>query len=279
MRELLNYRKAFDFVSRYLKKGGPVTEGLVREIHKRLVEGVRGGAAAPGEYRKVQNYVVNSATGKAVYTPPPPQDVPPLMRELVAWLNQPGDVHPVLVSGIAQFQLVHIHPFVDGNGRTSRLLSTLCLYRAGYDFKRLFTISEYYDRDRTAFYRAIQSVREQNMDMTGWIEFFVEGLSTQMHEIVRRGKLAIRCDVLGRTYRLNKRQTRALGYVLDRGRLTIQDFEALCPEVNRRSLQRDLEALESRGFLVEVGTSPTDPAKYYEAAPKLRAMTGEDQEL
>ena len=59
----------------------------------------------------------------------------------------------MLASGIAQFQLVHIHPFVDGNGRTSRLLSTLCLYRAGYDFKRLFTMSEFYDRDRSAFYQ------------------------------------------------------------------------------------------------------------------------------
>ena len=69
-------------------------------------------------------------------------DVPVLMTELVAWLNEVQDIHPVLMSGIAQFQLVHIHPFVDGNGRTSRLLSTLCLYRVGYDFKRLFTISE-----------------------------------------------------------------------------------------------------------------------------------------
>ncbi len=61
----------------------------------------------------------------------PPLEVAPLMAELVAWLNAPTEIHPVLVSGIAQFQLVHIHPFVDGNGRTSRLLSTLCLYRAG----------------------------------------------------------------------------------------------------------------------------------------------------
>jgi Fic family protein len=68
--------------------------------------------------------------------------------------------------------------FLDGNGRTSRLLSTLCLYRAGYDFKRLFTISEYYDLDRPAFYRAIQSVRENGMDMTGWLEYFVGGLTT-----------------------------------------------------------------------------------------------------
>ena len=100
-----------------------------------------------------------------------------MMAELVDWLNQEKEVHPVLVSGISQFQFVHIHPFLDGNGRTSRLLSTLCLFRAGYDFKRLFTISEYYDRDRPAFYRAIQGVREQGMDMTGWLEYFVEGLT------------------------------------------------------------------------------------------------------
>ena len=74
------------------------------------------------------------------------------MADLVQWLNREREIHPVLVSGIAQFQLVHIHPFLDGNGRTARLLSTLSLYRAGYDFKRLFTISEYYDRDRAAFY-------------------------------------------------------------------------------------------------------------------------------
>jgi Fic family protein len=141
VRELLNYRGAFELVSSYLGHGGPVSEGLVREIHKRLVAGVRGGSAAPGEYRRVQNYVVNSATGAVVYTPPPAPDVPVLMHELVAWLNEPGDVHPVLASGAAQFQLVHIHPFLDGNGRTSRLLSTLCLYRAGYDFKRLFCSS------------------------------------------------------------------------------------------------------------------------------------------
>jgi Fic family protein len=76
VRELLNYRAAFDFVSQHLGSGGAITEGLIREIHKRLVEGVRGGAAAPGEYRRVQNYVVNSATKEVVYTPPPAHDVP-----------------------------------------------------------------------------------------------------------------------------------------------------------------------------------------------------------
>jgi Fic family protein len=65
-RELLNYRKAFDFVSEYLASGDPITESLIREIHKRLVEAVRGGSAAPGQYRKIQNYVVNASTGETI---------------------------------------------------------------------------------------------------------------------------------------------------------------------------------------------------------------------
>lgn len=255
IRELLNYRGAFEFVSGYLKSGGPVTEGLIREIHKRLVEGVRGGAAAPGEYRKFQNYVVNSQTGETVYTPPPAHDVPILMAELVAWLNRTGEVHPVLVSGMAQFQLVHIHPFLDGNGRTSRLLSTLCLYRAGYDFKRLFTISEYYDLERSAFYRALQSVRERNMDMTGWLEYFVEGLATQLAEVRRRGEQAIRRDVLVKEHNLSDRQGKAVAHLLEHGSLTIQDYERLCPKVNRRSLQRDLKVMMEKGLVVSHGAT------------------------
>lgn len=269
VRELLNYRDAFEFVSGWLDRGEPITEGLVREIHRRLVEGVRGGSAAPGEYRRIQNYVVNSATGAVVYTPPPAYDVPILMRELVHWLNEEDAAHPVLVSGIGQFQLVHIHPFLDGNGRTSRLLSTLCLYRSGYDFKRLFTISEYYDRDRTAFYQAIQGVRERDMDLTGWLEFFTAGLATQLDEVKARGERTIRLDVLAAQHALSARQQAALGHVVEHGRLTIQDFEALCPEANRRTLQRDLKALVEKGLFTEAGTARTDPTRHYELAARV----------
>lgn len=254
-RELLNYREAFEFVSGYLGDGGPVTEGLIREIHRRLVAGVRGGAGAPGEYRRVQNYVVNSATGRVIYTPPPPGDVPPLMAEFVRWLNAPGETHPVLVVGIAQFQLVHVHPFVDGNGRTSRLLSTLCLYRAGYDFKRLFSISEFYDRDRASFYAAIQGVRDRGMDLTGWLDFFVEGLATQMDEVKERGQRIIKADVLARKHGLNERQSAALRFLFEHGKLTIQNFEALCPNANRRTLQRDLKGLAQKRLVAASGAT------------------------
>ncbi|MBE0644191.1 MAG: Fic family protein [Bacteroidetes bacterium] len=254
-RELLNYRTAFEFVSECLNSGDPVTEGMIREIHRKLVEGVRGGSAGPGEYHRVQNYVVNSSTREVIYTPPTAAEVPVMMSELVKWLNDDLDVHPVLVSGIAQFQLVHIHPFLDGNGRASRLLSTLCLYKAGYDFKRLFTISEYYDRDRSTFYRSIQSVRENGMDMTGWLEYFVTGLETQMAEVRDRSEQIIHRDILVKQHGLNERQAKALSHLLQHEKLSIQDFESLCPTVNRRSLQRDLKGMLDKELIIAEGAT------------------------
>lgn len=255
VRELLNYREAFNLVAEYLGSGEPITEALIREIHKRLVTGVRGGAGQPGRYRTIQNYVGNSRTREIVYTPPPPEDVAPLMRELVEWLRADRGIHPVLVAGIAQFQLVHIHPFVDGNGRTSRLLSTLCLYRSGYDFKRLFTLSEFYDRDRGAFYRAIQSVREQGLDLTGWLEYFGEGLATQMNEVKQRGELVIRRDVIARKHGLNGRQAQVLEVLLGLNSVAIEDAETALPGIPRRTLQRDLQVLVEKRIAIAEGAA------------------------
>ena len=242
-RELLNYRSAFEFVSECLDSGDPITEGWIREIHRKLVEEVRGGSAAPGDYRRIQNYVANAATGEVIFTPPSAVEVPIMMSEMVKWLNSGLEIHPVLISGIAQFQLVHIHPFLDGNGRTSRLLSTLCLYKAGYDFKRLFTISEYYDRDRPTFYKSIQSVRENGMDMTGWLDYFITGLQTQMVEIKERGEQVIRRDVLVQKHSLNERQAKALDLLMKKGAIHISEVEEICSGVTRRTLQRDLNNL------------------------------------
>ena len=248
-RELLNYRSAFEFVSECLNSGNPTTESLIREIHHRLVEKVRGSKAAPGEYRRIQNYIVNSTTREVIYTPPSAMEVPIMMSELVKWLNSDLDIHPVLTSGIAQFQLVHIHPFLDGNGRTSRLLSTLCLYKAGYDFKRLFTISEFYDRDRPAFYQAIQSVRENNMDMTSWLDYFITGLKTQMVEVKKCGEQVIKRDILVQKHGLNDRQGKALDFLLQHNKMHISKLEKLCQDVTRRTLQRDMNALINLGLV------------------------------
>lgn len=255
VKELLNYRKAFDLVSGYLGAGDPITEGLIREIHKRLVQRVRGNSAAPGEYRKIQNYVINSQTKEVVYTPPAVYLVPQMMQDLVDWINQENQVHPVLIAGIAQFQLVHIHPFLDGNGRVARLLSTLCLYQRNYDFKKLFTISEYYDRNRTDYYQAIQSVREHDMDMTVWLEYFSEGLATQLNEIKEVGKAVITQDIFAKKYELSERQKLAVDYIQHNGSLTMKTFANLCPNVTKRTLQRELRILIEKNILTTSGAT------------------------
>jgi Fic family protein len=263
--ELLNYKKAMDFVSKYLGKDDPVTEGLVRELHKLLVQKVRGGHADPGNYRRVQNYVVNSKTKEIVYTPPPPYDVPPLMKQLADWINDSKDISPVIIAAIIQFQFVHIHPFIDGNGRTARLLSTLILYKTGYDFKRLFTISEYYDKDRPKYYDAIQSVRKNSMDMTLWVEYFVDGLRSQMEEIKNKGEQLIKMDAKFHEVKkldINKRQEKALKYLLKTGEIGVNEYQQVASCI-RRTAQRDLEYLENINIIKSVAKSKTDPTKHY----------------
>ena len=184
-----------------------------------------------------------------------------MMSELVEWLKLEREVNPVLVAGIAQFQLVHIHPFLDGNGRTARLLSTLYLYKTGYDFKRLFTISEYYDRDRSNYYKAIQSVRENNMDMTTWLEYFVNGLATQLQEVQNRGQQVMKLDILTIQHDLSKREKEAIEQALDQNGLSIKEFQLLFPDTSKRTLQRELKHLLDLGLLKVEGA--TNDRRYF----------------
>jgi hypothetical protein len=88
------------------------------------------------------------------------------------------------------------------------------------------------------FYRAIQSVRDGNMDLTGLLENFIKGLTTQLTEVKARGEQAVRRDLLVKEHRLSDRQAIALGYIIEHGSLTIREFEGRCPELNRRTLQQ-----------------------------------------
>jgi Fic family protein len=250
--ELTNYRLALDYVSKYMGADSPITEGLIREIHKILVKEVRGNDADPGNYRHVQNYIVNSLTNEIIYTPPPAFDVPVLMKELVDWINSNiAELSPVIVSGIAQFQFEHIHPFLDGNGRTGRLLSTLILYKTGYDFKRLFVLSSYYDKNRPAYYAALQSVRKNKMDMTGWIEYFVNGLKSQMIDVKRKGEKILKKEILlekTKKMNLNQRQQKILEYLIENNTISRSEYAKMC-KISLRTANYDLEELQTKKLI------------------------------
>ena len=268
VKDVKNYRDAFNLVSKHLKAKKSITEALIKGIHRELVKNVRGGSAKPGIYRKIQNYVGNVITGEVIYMPPKPKKVPALMKDFVKWINQKSDIHPVLKSGLIQFQFVHIHPFVDGNGRTSRLLCTAYLYKEDYDFKKLFSISQYYDRDRGNFYDAVQSVRDNNMDMTGWLEYFVKGFLFQMNEVMGIGKKVILKDALIQNHNLSKRQGMIIEYIFGNGKLLPKDFEKLLIQIGRvdkslrekttdkitkRTLQRDLKDMIDKEIIEAEG--------------------------
>jgi Fic family protein len=277
-KELLNYKKAMGFISKYLGKDDPILEGVIRELHKIIVRGVRGGRADPGNYRTIQNYVVNSRTREVIYTPPSPLDVGHLMREFVAWINGAEDISPILMAGIAQFQFVHIHPFIDGNGRTARLLSTLILYKTGYDFKRLFTISEYYDKDRPAYYQAVQSVRINKMDMTAWLEYFVDGLRAQMEEIQGKGKIIIVSDkavAMLKELSLNDRQEKIVRYLVINEKIDNEHCQKVCNSI-KRTATRDLTALVEKSVLKKHGEKK---GTFYVLSPavveKIRDIKGQ----
>jgi Fic family protein len=249
--ELLNYRKAIELVSEGTAGNADITEERIKEIHAILVRDVRGGTLEPGNYRTVQNAIANSVTGEIIYTPPPPEEVPGLMVEFVDWLNTETDISPVLLAGIAHFRFVDIHPFIDGNGRTTRLLCTLILYRGGYDFKRLFSLSEYYDRARPAYYAAIQSVRKGDWDLTGWLEYFTEGLKSQLMEVRERGLGSIKQEILGERIKdlgLNDRQRKAVDYLVDNRRIDNSTYQEICG-TERRTASRDLAHLVEVGLL------------------------------
>jgi Fic family protein len=261
--ELLNYKEAMEYVSEYLDNKSDLTEGLIKNVHHILVNNVRGGSLEPGKYRRVQNYVVNTGTGEVIYTPPPPENVPGQMKEFVEWLDE-TDLPPILVAGIAQHRFVDIHPFLDGNGRTARVLCTLILYQRGYDFKRLFSISEYYDNNRPGYYDAIQSARGKSLTL--WLEYFVDGLKVQMLEVRSRGEKIVKKEILldnAKSVGLNERQQDILLYILEKKRANVEDITQKFKLV-RRTVQRDFSLLVEAGLVREVAKSRTDPTRYYE---------------
>jgi Fic family protein len=254
--ELLNYREALDFICECCKRNVPITERLIKELHKITVRDVRDNQADPGNYRKVQNYVINLKTKKIIYTPPPPSEMPRLMQEFVMWLNKKQEyLSPVFTAGIAQIQLVNIHPFIDGNGRVARLLATLILYREGYNFRRLFSISEYYDQNRPAYYKAVQSVSQNDMDLTSWLEYFVEGLQFQISKIRDKAENIIQLKLLLEQLKfcqLSDCQQKIIGYIFLKGGIDSEECQKLC-SYTRVNCTRELNSLFKKNLIEKEG--------------------------
>ena len=183
--EVVNYAEALDFVRDVAGQTNTLlTLDTISSIHYLLTKGLRP-HHTPGQFRTGQNYVVDATTSRPVYVPPLPEQVRPLMRELLSWLDSEGlRLKPVLRASLVHLNVAAIHPFNDGNGRIARLLEALIMHRAGERYFQLISLEEYPGIHTQAYYAALSrslgsAYNPANADISPWFEYALEAHAQQ----------------------------------------------------------------------------------------------------
>ncbi|MEZ5339829.1 MAG: Fic family protein [bacterium] len=186
--EVLNYLHALRIgQARLLGSDAlPICSRLIRELHARLMQDVRGATLDPGEFRRVQNSIGRSGASEAdsIYTPPPPQEVAPAMSELEKFINR-DDINIFVKTALVHYQFEAIHPFSDGNGRVGRLLVTLMLLEGSRLSQPLIYPSAYLEEHRQQYYELLLRVSTQG-DWHAWLVFFLKGIASQASSALER---------------------------------------------------------------------------------------------
>lgn len=185
LREVKNYINTTEMCLNKLKKGNTLSLELIKKAHKTLLYRVRGSDRRPGEFRRIQNFIVPIPTNnidEAIFVPPPPEEVLPLLNELEQFIkNPPRDIPPLVQCALIHYQFETIHPFLDGNGRIGRLLITLFLCERELMTQPLLYLSAFFDKYKADYYDRLTAVREKS-DWTGWLKFFLTAVSVQSKE-------------------------------------------------------------------------------------------------
>ena len=185
LREVGNYVVALEYGIKRLK-GLPLSLRLIKELHAKLMTGVRGDRARPGDFRDIQNWIGRPGSGvaQATYVPPPPEH---LMACLDAWEKFLHDksLPPLVQVALAHYQFEAIHPFRDGNGRVGRLLITLFLIERGVLPAPLLYLSAFFEASRPDYYNGLQGVHKRG-EWEAWLSYFLAGVANQSKDALSR---------------------------------------------------------------------------------------------
>lgn len=249
MQEVLNYLNVLKSMDNYIEDG-KITEKNVLKLHENITHYTLEYTYLEGQYRSEPVYVVNRE-GDVVFTPPNANLVQGQMEDLLDWINNSsGELNAVISAGIIHYEFVRIHPFVDGNGRTSRALAAIYLYLRGFDVD--FTLDEYYNSNRQAYYQALNSVDQKTQDLTDWLLYFLEGFLISLREI--KDRIMLFPSGAPQKIRLTEKMLKILEYLQLNGSITNSEVQKLL-NISRQGAYKDLRSLMDKGIIEKKGGS------------------------
>ncbi|MEK7550548.1 MAG: Fic family protein [Patescibacteria group bacterium] len=265
IQEVINYRNVAVLLDEFAVKRGGYEVEMLKDIHRLTVDRI----VVPekiGVFRTTEVVIKEEGTGKIIFNPPQHIEIPYLLEDFFAWLNDPiaMEIHPVIRAGIAHYILVTIHPFVEGNGRTIRAFATLILIREGYDVKKFFSLEEHFDSDPASYYDSLGEVDRQSSnigsrDVTPWLEYFTETLGVELGKIkdkVKKLSVDSRLKVkFGQQVSLSERQMRLIEYLSDQGGGGMLELKKVLPMVSEDTVLRELTDLIKKGILKKEGST------------------------
>lgn len=203
---ILHYIKAMNYGLKRVEDL-PLSLRFIREVHKVLLEGtVDAPGKDPGEFRRSQNWIGGGSPNTAKFIPPPPSEMIRSLSDLEKFLYSEDDYPPLIKAALVHAQFETVHPFLDGNGRTGRLLTTFYLCKLGILERPVLYLSEYFLNNQQAYYDALNTYHSENGDIAVWLDFFLDGvaiIATEAIEVskkinVLRQKDTIKIQSLGR---------------------------------------------------------------------------------
>lgn len=264
IQEVINYRSVLEWIDgwqEFVGKEIVYSEEILKTLHALTTQRIVPDDQV-GQFRKQQVVVRSVRTGQIAFRPPVAVEVPFLLEEFFEWLNSPEgqELHPVMRAAITHYELVRIHPFTEGNGRTARAFAMLVMYENNYDFKRFFSLEQYFDSDIDAYYQAILSVQQtDDADMTYWIEYFCYGLALELDR-VKGQVLKLSKDLqlqsrLGQQIALSERQIMIFELLQKQGEVTSQDLSKILPNVSVDTILRDIKEMMDKGIVEKHGVT------------------------
>lgn len=260
IQEVRNYAEALSYIQTFSQdKTARISEDTIRQLHFLITKSLPGGYA-PGQHRTEQNYVIDSRSDRRVFIPPASENVPVLMREFVDWLNSDYQPSPVLKAALAHLNVVAIHPFLDGNGRTARVLESLLLYKEGVRSQYLVSLEAYFGRDSQAYYHALAAALgpyySPPKDVSLWVEYSLQAHVVEAHAALQyQQEVTVELDGLKEVFQtegLSPAQTMMLLMACRTERVTNREYRQITGR-SHQSAVADFTKLIEKGLLARSG--------------------------